>query len=216
MPKSFRVAATHRETGERREFAGHFSDEEWERLTLFRDCASPLLSCRFATSYRELRYSISGGQDRSLTVETSFPPEDDIAAFLHWMRPFLLKSESTYFFHIVNLLAKRVELDAFRTHLDALRDQFRGEHLAYHIEIGIGAKTTRLTSEDAVMTWLNAFEYHRIPDKRREISALFQVFPEPGTRAVFLTVLISAAHAIETVCRHIDGFANPQATVGAG
>jgi hypothetical protein len=214
VPKSFTVTVSNSATGQVETSAGEFPEADWDRLIRFSGSAHRLARCRLAETHTQLRWSLSGGKNRSVQIDATFPPEDDILAFLHLMRPFLLKKEDTYFYDVTNILSKHITLPAFRDHIQALRQRFAGEHLAYHVQVGTERGVARLTSEEAVQRWLNAFEYHQFPDKRADLEAWYRVFPEVGARAVFLTVLLQAASAVGKVTVLIDGFAKPVESSG--
>jgi hypothetical protein len=62
-----------------------------------------------------------------------------------------------------------------------------------------------LTSDAAVDKWLNASaEYHEDDDKQRDLVALYEIFPEPAARALFLNSLLEKAAAVATVASLID------------
>ena len=62
-----------------------------------------------------------------------------------------------------------------------------------------------INSDDMIQNWLNAFEYHRDPDKRSALSALHDQVPIESTRALVVSMMFDKAKAIFEVSRIIRG-----------
>jgi hypothetical protein len=67
----------------------------------------------------------------------------------------------------------------------------------------IASDETVLHSEDILMKWLNAYEYHRDRSKRAELDALHQVLPLEGSRAMFIYMMVDKLVAINEIGRFI-------------
>ena len=110
MPHLFRIATTNKRTGECEQQEGEFRDADWIQLSRYLDCAHRLASCRMAESQSDLAFHFHGELGKPTYWEVSLPPEDDIAAFLLRMRPFLLAAEPTSFLKIRETIDKCAEL----------------------------------------------------------------------------------------------------------
>jgi len=192
MPHEFHITINDGNTGEKERLHGQFSDEDWKSLTRFLALSFRLAECRIAVTRDQLNFGISGGGEKPVTFSATLPPEDDIAAFLHRMRPFILKREPSNFYRVRNLLTRYMTHPQIRRHLDGLRDLYEGKKVPF----SMGYNDTEITPIDTVDSWLNASEYHQDEDKQAEMDALYSVFPEPSARALFLTYMLERANAI--------------------
>jgi hypothetical protein len=201
MPQPFNITAKNNRTGEAETLSGEFPDDEWLRLEEFLACSFRLAACRFAHSFTQLSFGFSWKHGQPVEFTAKLPPEDDTAAFLLRMRPFVLKREPTYFPRICNVLSHRLELAPVRRLLAGLRERYDGKRIVFSIT----AASLSLTSPEALEKWLNAFEYHRDKEKRAELQAMFSVFPENSARALFLYSMVERAAAIGKVGAFVDG-----------
>jgi hypothetical protein len=201
MPQPFNITAKNSRTGEAETLSGQFPDEEWSQLDEYLACSFRLAACRFAHSFTQLSFGFSWKLGQPVSFRAQLPPEDDIAAFLLRMRPFVLKSEATYFTRICSILSRRLALAPVRRLLKGLRERYDGKRIGFSIAVG----SLSLTSPEALEKWLNAFEYHRDKEKRIELEAMFRVFPETSARALFLYSMLERAAAIGKVGALVDG-----------
>jgi hypothetical protein len=205
VPQPFYVKATNTVTGEVEEQSGTFPDEEWRRLTQFLTNANRLASCRMAESQHQLSWGIAAEKGEPARFRASLPPEDDIAAFLHYLRPFVLEKSPTNFTKARKIMARRVTLPAVRRYLDRLLAIYSGEDIAFKIEVGSRAGELVVNSDDTIRKWLNGMEYHHDDDKDAEIRAMYEVFPEPAARALLVYCMLQRASAIGKLGAMIDG-----------
>jgi hypothetical protein len=198
MAKHFHVA-TSSKSGDAGEFEGDIPDEEWARLVRFAQCADRLASTGMVRDGCHVSVTLNADIREGIKVEGAAPLDDDLAAFLHRMRPFVLQDEATYFFKACNILAKYVAEPLFRRLLGRLRDLFSGEDFLAQIQIGVN--NTLINTDEMLKNWLNADEYHGDEDKRRELEQLRKVFPEQGSRALFASMMMDKAKAVLEVAR---------------
>ena len=203
MPHDFHITITNTESGEKEKLDGQFSDKDWALLTRFLSKWHRLAECRIAETRKQLNFGVSGGGEKPVTFTASLPPEDDIAAFLHRMRPFVLKRETTNFGKTRNILARYLAHPMLRKHLDKVRDLYDGKSVPFYV----GVNDTTITPDETVNTWLYADEYHQDDDKLKELDALYNVFPEPSARALFLTYMLERASAIGKLAAIIEDIA---------
>lgn len=154
-----------------------------------------------AQTMSELTFGVSWTEGGPLVHKATLPPADDISAFLHRMRPFILQDESTHFPKIRNLLAHYLNVPAARKYLGSLRERYTGKAIGLSIRVG----DIDLTAENAIHKWLYAFEYHQDEDKRAELLAMYKIFPETSARALFLCAMLQRASAIGKLGALIDG-----------
>jgi hypothetical protein len=169
------------------------------------ECSYRLAECRIAETQDQLNLSVSWDKGEPVVFDAELPPEDDIAAFLLRMRPFILDKEPTNFHRVRNILARYLSLPSVRSLLDALKDRYEGKRIPMRIEVGSLAGTLSLTSNDAIDKWLNAFEYHQDLEKQMELRAMYEVFPETSARVLFLYAMLERAAAIGKLGALIDG-----------
>jgi hypothetical protein len=207
VPHPFHIKVTNAETGQVEEQSGTFSDEDWRHLTEYLANSYRLAGCRFAESQSELNWKIAGEQGKPTRIEATLPPEDDIAAFLHYLRPFVLEKSPTNFARIRSIIAREVSLAPVQRYLKTLKTLYAGGQIPFKIEIGSRTGRLVLNSEEAIDKWLNGLEYHQDGDKQADMKAVFEVFTEPAARAMLLYCMLERASAIGKLGAMIDGFA---------
>jgi len=201
MPQQFNLSLINDRTGERQSICGEFPDNTWDRFIRFEKLAIRLCQTRLIKDSPELSFAFTATSS-NVECRTMLPPEDDISAFLHLMRPFVLQNEPTYFFQVTSLLGQHLALPRFRDMLKDAKDRYNGERLGFSLEAG----GLTVTSPKALEIWLNAFEYHQDPDKQAILLALYKVFPREGSRAIFLTSMLDRVQAIGWAASIIEGF----------
>lgn len=200
MAHSFHVKATNNKTGVVTEMHGEFPDAEWADALRYLNAFSKLSKCRIVETQSQLNLGFSWKAGEEVSFWASLPPNDDIDAFLHRMRPFVLKDEPTSFYRMRNVVARRVALESMRSHLEHVKATYSGTAMGFSIDYS----NRRLTSDEAVDLWLNAFEYHQDEDKRVEIRAMFQLFPEVPARALFLQMMLTRASAVQQLAEILE------------
>ena len=61
-----------------------------------------------------------------------------------------------------------------------------------------------INSEKALFVWLNAYEYHRDQNKKREIDRYHQLLPLDHSKAFFLMLLSDKIRAIAAIARFVN------------
>jgi len=158
-----------------------------------------------AETQSQLHIHFRGELGKPTNWEVSLPPEDDIAAFLLRMRPFILASEPTSFVKTRKTLRRYVTIPSARRYLDQLRDRYAGNAMPFAITVGSEAGEMSLSTNEAILKWLNAFEYHQDEEKQAYLRSMYAVFPEHSARAIFLYALLERAAAIGKLGALIDG-----------
>lgn len=175
-----------------------FPGDEWSRLSRFAEFAGQLSQTRVRKDGGLLEFTVITTAEGQIEIQGKLPSPDDADAFLHRMRPFVLKhKEPTYLPHICNTIARRMNDPRIRARLDRQKKLFDGERMRSMVTIK--SNEVVLNSEQMLMKWLNAFEYHRDEDKRNEVEALHWLWPTEGSRALFLALMLDKADAVSYV-----------------
>ena len=145
----------------------------------------------------KINYSKATG----LTCEINLPDEDNILAFLHRMRRFILNDERSSYNRVTGIIGRRFQSDGVRAFLKTQRKIYDGK--AFQGMIEIHSNGTMINCEKTLADWLNAFEYHNDETKRAEIEKLHQIMPLEASRAVFLMLLTEKVKAIVAVADFI-------------
>src|SRR2546426_12836705 len=96
LSQAFYVRLDNLETGETAEIRGEFSSEEWRMLRLFSARARRLVESGPVRTKARVSYRLQweAGKGLSHHADAMLTP-DELGAFLHRMRPFVLKGERT-------------------------------------------------------------------------------------------------------------------------
>ncbi len=200
MAHCFTVTIRNKKTGEAQSVSREFLDDEWARLIRFRDNASRLLATGLFQRQALPSYAFRWDREFGVSHLTVLPSDDDADAFLHRMRRFILKREPIFFKAVCNIISRRVDLPMCTEAIDKQKDRFACKRLGFSIQAG----PLVLTSDAALEKWLYACEYHEDDDKPQDLAALYEIFPKPAARALFLTSLLEKAAAVATVASLID------------
>lgn len=195
MPRQFnlKIRTKHEESEHQCSF--EFPDDEIERLFEYTQYAQELEQTSIVRDGANLQLIIRGeNATKSLKYSWTLPPDDDISALLHKLRPFVLENERTSFYRVVNILNRRLDRDEIRTVLNAQKYEYSGR--AFLDQLSIKLDESPVNSEDMLKKWLNASEYHRDKDKQDELRVLETWFPNAFSRGLFISMIIDKARAI--------------------
>ncbi len=180
--------------GTRKECSGSLNGDEWQSLEEFLASVELLSSLDLVRDGTTIRTSITFHKAGGLSYSTQVPPEVDVSALLHRLRPFVLQGEATYFDTICNSLCKSITTAEFRALIGYLRDLYGGRKM--QSTVLVTADGVAVNSEKTLRKWLNAYEYHRDRDKRAELESLDEIFPLKTSRAIFISMLLDKVCAI--------------------
>lgn len=180
---------------------GSFTDEEWLQLTKFRQYVRELEESEYVSNGMPLDSKISW------TVEEGFysptlPPASQIREFLHLLRPLILDDEATYFPRILNIIARHFQHPYFRDTIKTLRDGFLKGNTIRYFKVSIDE--LQINSEKALRLWLNAFEYHRDPEKEAKLRTLHQEVPFASSKSLLINQLRDKVDAMQWLAAFID------------
>lgn len=185
-----------------------FEDDEWNCLVSFLDYCDQLQKTKICTEGAPGGVRTKYEQGVGWSYETDLPPDDDFIALLHRLRPFLLNDEPTNFYKVVNLLSRRIEADSFRGFIKRLKHFYSGKR--FREMISITSNDVAINSEETLMKWLNAHEYHKDRDKQKELEDLHKIFPLDFSRAIFVTMIYDMVKAIFGVAGIVSTLAGKQ------
>jgi len=122
------------------------------------------------------------------------PSDDQRAAFLHRLRPFLLEDEATYFNRVRGVVARSSESAFLQEYLHHTKDRFtlkksRGQFTMVSNDLVIN-------SETALNLWLYSKEYHRDVKKAADLEEAHTITPIESSRPIFVMMLFEKAEAI--------------------
>lgn len=176
----------------------NFEDVDWQVLLDYVSYALDLNELSMVRSGAYANLSINYKEGQPLTFESQIPPGEQLFALMHRLRPFILQKESTYFDKVTNILTKEIDNGEFRELIKRLRSTFSARRFYDPIKLTVNDGFV-ITSEKALQTWLNGFEYHRAKDAREAMEQVFAVFPEDASRAIFVMLLIEKVKAIRAL-----------------
>lgn len=197
MPYEYDLTLTINDTGETVSQKGSFEADDWNTLNEYLEYADDLLKTKFVQDGMPAALNIKWNQDSGMVVSTKLPNWDEVSAFLHKLRPFILEKESTYFYKICNILTRELTHPYFRNIVDQQRDFFSGKRVQSIYKIS--SNDTVLNSEKVLYDWLNSYEYHRDKEKRKFIDSLHEMFPLDGSKVLFLSLLTDKTKAINNI-----------------
>jgi hypothetical protein len=190
------------------ETRGEFTDQEWSLLQRFADCADELRRTHMAQGSRT-GFEMKVSPDEETSWKSDLPPDDDISAFMHRLRPFVLEGEETHFGRIWNILRWRMSEPHIQAALDVWKSEFWNQNPA---DLSISAGDVRINAEETLKKWLNAFQYHRDQDKAKELNELLAGFPTEVSRAIFVMMLVSKGNACIELSKAIRAIENRAAS----
>ena len=189
-------------TGAKRKFQrSFFPDETKRKLTTFCDCAKSLNESSFVENPLNRKGSLHFSNDGSIIHKGVFPPDDDISAFLHRLRPIYLNDEETNFNNIANLVGQHLSDDDTTEAIRYWKKYYDGRDSQKIFKIKIKEKI--LNSSEFFDNYVNAFEYHRNPKRRQHIDSIAEQFPLEAQKSVFVFLLGLKMKAINKLASFI-------------
>lgn len=187
---------------------GKFDDNEWKILGRFVEYADDLANIELIREGGPGSLSINCSEEKGFSYSTNVPPDDRVIVLLHRLRPFVLNNEPTNFNRICNYLGKSLDDEGLRNFLKSLRGYYSGQRMQHLMRIT--SNNVVINSEETLLTWLNAHEYHKDSDKQKELESLHQILPLEASRAIFIMMLYDKARAITIACQFIKVLAGKQ------
>jgi hypothetical protein len=183
-----------------------FSDDEVRHLRAFRTYVNDLLSVKLVKDGVACAVNVDYKEGLGTTVTSQLPPSEEIMAMLHRLRPLILNDEHASFNRVCGIIGARIDEPILRRALKRQRQIYDGRSMQKQIIVTATADNSEMVinSEKALFAWLNAYEYHRDEDKRKEIDRFHQLLPLDHSKAFFLMLITNKIRAIETLARLVD------------
>jgi hypothetical protein len=210
VPKVFEFSITDHTTGSISRVAGNIPDDEWEVLLGFSEGAASLAGTEFVQRGMPVHYQIDGDGQLSATAERPLPEPSVVREFLHAMRPFILSKEPWSYQRVAGILGRRIDHPLWRGLIERDRKSFRADMSQAQFVVRAGGLV--LNSEAALDLWLNGYEYHRDPEKRKRLEATQSDVKWELTEALFLDTLAAKAEAVFDMTKLVEFVRNGRAT----
>jgi hypothetical protein len=213
--RSFTLTVKDSGTGEECSSRVEIPYDEMAALIAFANASDDLAASGVMQQNLRVQLKIAFDETRGINFSGTLPNNDTIAALLHRVRPFVLANERMSYLRMRSILARRIDNPKMRQILERQRDLFTGKDFQSQVEIVSTAPAFKevLNSDESFQDWLNAFEYHRDPQKREKIERVCGVFSFDAARAIFVSMLLDKVNAILNLaviirrCDHPDGTA---------
>lgn len=196
---SFQVST--RGSEEKAPVTADFSEDEVECLRAYCQYVDEVIAVKLVQDGIPCSVKLDYKKGEGTTVTTDLPPDEDVVVLLHRLRPLILNDEHASFNRIAGILGRRIEEPLVRTALKSQREIYDGRAMQQQIVVRstAGGAEIIINSEKALFTWLNAYEYHRDQDKKREIDRYHQLLPLDHSKAFFLMLLSDKVRAIVAI-----------------
>jgi len=104
---------------------------------------------------------------------------------------------------VSKLLSYRWNHPVLRDIIRRSRDLFSGK--SFQSQIQIRENDVLINAEATLTKWLNAFEYHRDIEKRKELEVLHKLTPLDSSKALFIDMMLDKAQAVLRLHKMLRG-----------
>lgn len=186
----------------REEVTAVFDDEDRRRFDAYLSHLEELFATRIGREGMNPRLKVIWEEGKVMCFDAELPPTDDLLAYLHRLRPFLLKDEFASFEKVVGILGRRINSKQARNFCKGQMKFYKGEMLESAVKITVNNLV--VNSEKTLMDWLNAHEYHRDQEKKKKLKSIFEVMTDDGAKAIFVMLIVDKANAIKNIGRVVS------------
>jgi len=197
-------------SGDTSELIIEFTENEWGQLQSYLNDVIELHATRFVKNSSGVNLNFKWDKDVGTIWSVRTPPEDDLFAFLHRIRPFIIEKEPYNFQKIRKMIERKLQ-NSITPILPFLLDLFSGK--AMQRQIVMISNDHIINSEKMLFTWLNAHEYHRDRDKQEFLEKLHKIMPLEWSRGVFVNLLIDKARAIFMLANFVKLILNERESI---
>lgn len=202
MPYTKTITITDQNTKQETKVTADFGDDEIDILRAYCTYVEELSLAKILQTEIKLNFSLHLSKQGPITSNQTLPPEDDIIVLLHRLRPLILNDEYASFNRVAGILGKRLLEANIRSFLKEQHALFGGRKHQGLIEIKFH---NQIVNSDKVLSdWLNAFQYHRVQSKRKEIERLQELMPLEASRAFFIMLLLDKVRAIFNISGMVE------------
>jgi hypothetical protein len=202
MPYSRSITVTDHRTNQETKLELSFDEGEVETLRAYCKYVKELLSIKIIRDGFQANLTLHFSNDGQITTKQTMPPDDEIVVLLHRLRPLILNDEHASFNRVTGIFGKHTSSSQIRQMLKNHHALYGGRHLQGLFEVRV--HDTIINSDKMLFNWLNAFEYHRDQDMRRQIERLHVLMPLEASRVIFLMLLHDKVSAICQVGQLIE------------
>ena len=182
-------------TGNETQLSGTFSDEQTEILKAYYRYVEELSEVKVLKDGFPAKVQLQYEAGKGMAYSTQLPPDNDVWAFLHKIRPLVLNDEHASYNRTTGIIAKAFPHPNIRLLIKAARKVYDGRSFQQQIKIKTAGMV--INSDEVLRHWWNATEYHRAQDEPKKVmNALDAVLPPKVSRAVFLMLLSDQALAV--------------------
>jgi hypothetical protein len=201
---SFEV--TRADSGEKAPVTAEFSEEEVECLRAYCRYVEEVFAVKLVQDGIPCSVRLDYKEGVGTTVTSELPPDEDVVVLLHRLRPLILHNEHASFNKVTGILGGRIEEPLVRAALKTQHAIYDGRAMQRQVVVRSTADGAEIVinSETALFKWLNAYEYHRDQDKKREIDRYHQLLPLDHSKAFFLMLLSDKIRAIASIASFAD------------
>jgi hypothetical protein len=143
----------------------------------------------------------------TLSFSTQLPDPDDLAAFLHRLRPFFFGTEETNFDKICDLIKTRLDNPFILSMISEQQATYHGERLRSMFTIRLirqdiatpASDEFIVNSDELLKKRLYSSEYHFDNNKREFIESFETIMPLEAQKSVFIQLLGEKMEAMSLV-----------------
>jgi len=132
--------------------------------------------------------------DGRITNRGLLPSDEEIAAFLHRLRPIYLNDEPTNFNRVANVISAHFNDPRITGLIRVCKRYYDGRTSREVFEIAAGGMV--INSQEFLDHYLNALEYHRDTDRRQHIDRIAEHFPLDAQKPFVVLLLRLRLNAI--------------------
>jgi hypothetical protein len=197
----FNLNIENKASREKETVAVEFTANEMSELEEYLSNAQKLTELKIVKSGLNTSFKVSASQQDGIRIKTSAPEEEELMAFLHLMRRFILHKEAASYNRITALIKRRIENDQIRSMVKLQRKIYEGKKLQELVKISFNEGL--LNSESKLLEWLNAFEYHNDREKIKNMESLLKSISLEDAKVIFISILTEKVKAIINIANFI-------------
>jgi hypothetical protein len=219
MPKTFNFSLKSKKDDLEEPVSATFEDDELSRFADYYQYCEELCETQAIKDGFQCSFNMSYEAGHGTKFSPKLPPDSDVIVVLHKLRPLILYNEPTNYYNIASIVGRRIAHSGVRAFLKSQRDLYSGKQFQSQIQMTFkdaGSKPVVVNSEKVLFDWLNANEYHRAPDAKASINALYTMLPEQASRAVFLHVVSDMVVAIVNLAEFLGLFLGKRSSMNFG
>ena len=179
------------------ELASSFTPEEQRTLRRFAEAQAKLAALTALQKRPRYMEFADDPQVGGVVRWKPEPSDEEIAALLHRLRPFILHREPFSFNTVTSVMKRRLVHPAIRAVFDEERKRYEG--IVWQKELRISSGATVINSDEVFTNWLNALEYHRDDERLPTMEALLESSVPGLIYWVMLKMLFEKVQAIANV-----------------